>query len=156
MPQIKKATGQLVMVPKQVGRFVRHSSALCSSDFIVWSTVYTIKVLWATCTGKRWKMHKHLVNMSIFRVKTYSFFFSLVWYIPRYFLDFALYSAILRYHFPNCIRKYKCGYIVYILPVLVYYFVPKAFLFYFYFFFYFDLLKYVKYKALSEYSTLIG
>ena len=55
-----------------------------------------------------------------------------------------LYFVIFRYHMRICIRKYKCEYIIYILSLLVYYFVPKAF------------VCDIKYKALSEYSTLIG
>ena len=84
--------------------------------------------------------------MSIFRVKLH------------YLLCYCniLYFAILSYNIRNCIRKYKCEYIVYILPFLVKYIVPRAFVYKINFFFYYYLLKSVKYKVLSEYSTLIG
>ena len=110
------------------------------------SNVYTIKLIWATCTTNRWKIPKNLVIMSIFCVKT-SFCFRLC---------NILYFAILKCLMRNCIRKYKCEYIVYILQGLIYYFVPKTFVCEINIIFHFYLFKSVNYKACSEYSTLIG
>ena len=67
-----------------------------------------------------------------------------------------MYFAIFRYPMRNCIRKYKCEYIVYILPVFVYYFVPKTFMCEINFLFHFYLWKSVEYQALSEYYFMIG
>ena len=67
-----------------------------------------------------------------------------------------LHFAILRYLMQNCIWKYKCEYTVYILQVLVYRFVPKAFVCDINLLLNFYLLKSVKYKALPGCSTVIG
>ena len=92
-------------------------------------------------------MHENIVNMSIICSELHVVLAGVI-FCTLPFLDS---TCEIAYE-----NLYKSEYIVDILPVLINYFLPKAFVCDINFFFYYYLLKCVKYKVLSEYSTLIG